>query len=158
MGDFVSVRRLLANLSSSVLLAEDRRLWRLSSNGSFTVKSFYNFLNDRGLHCRWTPTILKSCCPKKVNLFNWLAWDNKILTLENLTLRRCNLLPTNTCVMCHAEAESSTHLFTLCSVAYCIWGHFRQFFGIRASPVSLSDLWGPCALLLENPLSCCGSS
>ncbi|XP_039144849.1 uncharacterized protein LOC120282161 [Dioscorea cayenensis subsp. rotundata] len=67
---------------------KDDRSWGLSSNGVFSVRSFYHFLNDGGLRCRWTPSILKGCCPRKINLFNWLVWDNKILTLQNLAIRR----------------------------------------------------------------------
>lgn len=29
----------------------DKKWWRLTGNGAFSVKSFYNFLNDGGLHC-----------------------------------------------------------------------------------------------------------
>lgn len=57
LGDFPSIRHLLDNLSSSLTLTDDKRLYRLSSNGVFTFKSFYNFLNDWGLCCHWTPTI-----------------------------------------------------------------------------------------------------
>ncbi|XP_039120608.1 uncharacterized protein LOC120257033 [Dioscorea cayenensis subsp. rotundata] len=142
LGDSPIIRRVFDNLRSSLPLADDRRLWRLTSNGTFTIKSFYSFLNDRGLRCCWTPIILKSCCPKKVNLFNWLAWDDKILTLEKLALRRCNPFPTPTCVMCHADVESSQHLFTHCPVAVHIWRFFGQLFEVRGSPNSLKDLWG----------------
>lgn len=61
--------------------------------------------------------IPKGGCPKKINLFNWLAWDNKILTLVNLALLRCNLLPTPTCVMCHVDIETIDHLLLHCPIA-----------------------------------------
>lgn len=35
---------------------KDKKWWSLTSNGVFLVKSFYNFLNDRGFRCpiaRW---------------------------------------------------------------------------------------------------------
>lgn len=77
---------LIINFRLQVCVECNIRRWRLSSNGVFTVKSFYQFLNDGELRCGWTPIILKGYCPKKVNLFNWLAWDDKILTLQNLAL------------------------------------------------------------------------
>lgn len=83
-------------------------------NGVSTVKSFNNFLNDGGLHCGWTPAILKGFYPKKINLFNWLARENKILLLENLAVLRCNLLHSIGCVMYYCDIESADHLLIHC--------------------------------------------
>lgn len=96
---------------------KDVKRWTLAANGIFSVRTFYNFLNDGGLRCRWTATVLKGPYPKKINLFNWLAWDNKILTLENLALCRCNLLQITTCVMCHAGTENVEYLLLYCPFA-----------------------------------------
>ncbi|XP_039141329.1 uncharacterized protein LOC120278666 [Dioscorea cayenensis subsp. rotundata] len=111
-GDFPREGSLITTFRLQNSTIKDGRHWKLSSNGMFSVKSFYQFLNDGGIRCRWTPSILKGGCPRKVNLFNWLAWDNKILTLQNLADRRCNVLHDITCVMCHAEVESADHLLT----------------------------------------------
>ena len=78
----------------------DSKHWRLTSNEVRSVKSFYNFLVDGGLRCRTSLNIWKGLCPRKVKAFTWLAWDNKILTLENLTKRKCNRLPTAVYVFC----------------------------------------------------------
>lgn len=110
LGDSPRECSLIASFSLQNSTDRDVRHWKLSPNGVFSVKSFYHFLNDGGLRCRWTPSILKGCYPKKINLFNWLAWDDKILTLQNLANRRSNFLQDITCVMCHAEVESSDHL------------------------------------------------
>ncbi|XP_039134190.1 uncharacterized protein LOC120271576 [Dioscorea cayenensis subsp. rotundata] len=126
------------------LSAIDKHVWKLAPNGRFSVKTFYNFLNDGGIHCHKTNVILKGGCPKKINLFNWLAWDNKILTLDNLDSRKCNVLPTPTCVMCHAGMETAEHLLIHCPMASYIWTYFSQLLGIRCSPRSLTDLWGDC--------------
>lgn len=112
------------------------------ANRSFTVKSFDNFLNDGGLRCGFTLTILKGLCPKKINLFNCLARANKILTLEILGLRRCNHYPSITCVLCHANVESADHLLVQCPVVSHIWNFFSQLLDLRRVPTSLADLWG----------------
>lgn len=137
-GDSPWIRSIVDNLTNNHSL--DRKHWRLTANRVFTVKSFYNFLNDGGLRCRWTPIILKGYCPKKVSMFNWLAWDDKILSLENLTRKRCNFVLTTTCVMCHAEVESANHLLIQCPVARHIWDFFGQLFDARHCPDSLHDL------------------
>lgn len=81
----------------------DKKRWDLNGNGLFSVKSIYNFLNDGGLRCNVVDFLWKSYCLEKINIFNWLVWKNKILSLENLELRRCNKLSTVTCVMYHSN-------------------------------------------------------
>ena len=71
--------------------SNDAKWWSLSSKGVFTIKSFYGFLNDRGLRCYVTLTILKGVCPYKIYIFNWFVWDNKILMLKNLANRKYNI-------------------------------------------------------------------
>lgn len=43
----------------------DKKWWSLTANGSFSVKSFYNFLNDGGIRCPisigWYGRIRSSC-------------------------------------------------------------------------------------------------
>lgn len=89
----------------------DKKWLRLTGNDAFMVKSFYGFLNDGGLLCQVAQFFWRNLCPKKITIFNWLAWNNKILTLTNLETRRCNRLPTATCVMCHSAIETADHLF-----------------------------------------------
>lgn len=140
--EFPSAHNLMEQVHSHTTLEKDVKQWKLSATGVFTVKSFYNFLVDGGLRCGWTSTVLKGHCPKKINLFNWLARDNKILTLENLALRRCNLMHSITCVLCHTDVESADHLLIHCLVAYNIWNFFGQLLGLSRVPRSLVDLWG----------------
>lgn len=81
---------------------------------------------------------------KNFNMFDWFARDNKILTLGNLALRRCNLLHSITCVMCHADVESADHLLIYCPVASSIWNYFTQLLGLNQA-------------LLDCLLNCGGS-
>lgn len=96
----VDVRPIRERLRTSINPSGDIKWWRFSRNGVFTVKSFYNFLIDEELRCPVIRFFWQNWCPKKINLFNWLAWLNKILSLENLARRRCNRMPTDTCVLC----------------------------------------------------------
>lgn len=50
----------------------DWKILKLTSNGSFTVKSFYRFLIDRGKWCKAILIILKYFVPCKISAFNWL--------------------------------------------------------------------------------------
>lgn len=48
----------------------DAKWWTLNNNGLFSVKSFYNFLNDGGMRCHVAKVIWKSSCPRKINILN----------------------------------------------------------------------------------------
>lgn len=105
------------SLRDSMSTLGDSKRWRLSGNGSFTVKSLYNFLNDGGLRCPIARFFWRKPCLKKVNLFNWMAWKYKILTLDVMSKRSSNMLPTATCVLCNSAIEMVDHLFCQCNVA-----------------------------------------
>jgi len=115
--------------------------WTLTPNRIFSVKSFYTFLADGGVRCPVYKSIWNSLCPLKINIFNWLAWRNKILTLENLALRRCNKLPTTTCVLCHSDCESANHLFLTCPFVIQIWGFFLRLLNLPQLPPTLDEVW-----------------
>lgn len=87
----------LQKITTTDVAACDKFGWPLSLNGVFSVKS-YIFLNDGGICCPVARFFWCKPCPQEFSLFNWLAWKNKILTIENLAIRRCNKLPTTTCV------------------------------------------------------------
>lgn len=112
----------------------DHKRWMLTRNGTFLVKSFYNFLNDGGLRCSTAKFFWRNICPKKINLFNWLVWKDKILYLENLEKRHCNRLPMATCVLCHSGKESVDHLFIYCTVARQVWDYFVQLLHLPDPP------------------------
>lgn len=51
----------------------DKKWWRLIGNGAFSVKSFYNLLNDGELRCPIARFLWRNTCLKKINIFNWFA-------------------------------------------------------------------------------------
>lgn len=127
--------------NSSRQLSEDKKRWSLNASGVFSVKSLYNLLNDGDVRCEIAKFFWKNICPKKISIFNWLAWNNKILTMENLELRRCNRLPTTTCVMCHGDTESADHLFLKYTVAREVWGYFCRLLCFPEPPGSMHCIW-----------------
>lgn len=144
------VSSLLLGWESQHRALANRKRWCLTTNGGFLVKSFYKFLNHRGIRCP-TNLIWKSSCPKKISLFNWLAWDNNILTFENLATRRCNRLPNPTCLLCHAAVESVDHLFLWCPFAERIWNFIYQVFNLSSPPNSMRELWSQWRLQVPSP-------
>lgn len=108
------VVQILTRLNLASRRDSDLKVWGLMANGAFLVKSFYSLLNKGGLRCPIANTFWKGPCPKKVTIFNWLAWKNKILSLENLAKCHCNRLSTDTCVLCHADVKFADNLFLKC--------------------------------------------
>lgn len=93
------------------------------------------------MRCNVANFLWKSNCPKKDNIFNWLVSKNKVLSLDNLELRRCNKLQIATCVMCHAEIESVDHLFLHWSFARDLWDYFCMLLFVPEPPNSMQNIW-----------------
>lgn len=74
----------ISDMGMHGVMDKDLRRWSLTKNGTFSVKSFYSLLNEGGLRCPIAKFFWRGPCLRKVNIFNWLAWKNKVLTLENL--------------------------------------------------------------------------
>lgn len=72
------------NLSLGLPEITKSGVWQLMV--SFQSNPFMDFLVMEVFYAS-TNLILKILCPKKINLFNWLAWDNSILTLDKLAER-----------------------------------------------------------------------
>ena len=119
---------------------KDNCIWTLTPNDCFFVWSFYRILVAGGQQCKIIPIILKSLCLQKINTFNWLAWDNKFITLDNLTTRGCNRLPTTTCILCHGVIETADHLFICCPIAIFVWNHFPRDLGANMTANFMAHL------------------
>lgn len=68
--DVIGVRN---QLQYPTTVAGDTKRWFLTSNGIFSVKSFYNRLNDGGTRCSAARWFWSSTCPRKINLCNCLC-------------------------------------------------------------------------------------
>ena len=121
----------------------DRPHWCLNGNGKFDTRSFYYKIRGTSLSCFPWKGIWKVKVPKRVAFFMWTAAHGRILTLDDLMLRGLPLA--NRCCMCCCSVESVDHLLIHCPVAYSLWVHMLQAFGIQrvmsGSVVSLVSCW-----------------
>lgn len=69
---------------------EDVTLWRWNGQGTFTVSSFYNKMEQEPLIRNKISLIWKLKAPTRVAVFTWLMLQNKILTVDNLVRRGWN--------------------------------------------------------------------
>ena len=103
----------------------DRMRWKLKPNGDFDIQSYYNKLRDSPSIVLPWKAIWNAKAPRQVSLFvGCVAW-NKILTGDNLRLRR--LVFVNWCIMCRHCKETVDHLLFHCEMAYPLWNCLYNF-------------------------------
>ena len=93
---------------------DDALIWKLESNGKYSVRSMYAMVNFRGISPVHIPDIWKNHVPPNILIFLWLLAHNKILLRENLAKRQ-NLIVL-TCLFC-SDGENINHMFFECAVA-----------------------------------------
>ena len=117
----------------------DRMRWKLNPNGEFDTRSYYNKL--------WDPTsivfpwkgIWRVKAPRWVSSFIWCVAWNKILTGDNLRLRK--LVFVDWCIMCRHCGETVDHLLLHCEIAHRLWCFALKSFGLAwVIPRSIPDL------------------
>lgn len=130
---------------------EDRRRWKLTEDGVFSVKSTYEKLIDLMLaEEKWNDDekivfrgIWKSPAPLKVVVFSWKAFHNRIPNKDNLRIR--NVLPGETTtfyVWCGRVEESMVHLFLHCDLAMEVWWKVMRWWNFNlVMPPNLFVHW-----------------
>lgn len=140
--DHASLATRISNLGLTDQGAGDIKRWSFTANRFFSIKLMYSFLIHKGVTCRTTWLIWNSPCLKKIILFNWLIWDNGILTLDNLTTKGCNKLSTATCVMCNTDIETVGSLSHYVDNLWESWHYlFPQPFRDATDLIARSLLW-----------------
>lgn len=121
---------------------DDVFTWTLESKRSFSFRFFYKFLMDGGLQSPLYPNFWKVDCPSKITLFYWLASENKISTLTNLTIKGCNIQnASKTCVLCHRNSKTVDHLMIHCAFSERIWSFFMHNINSQSCPHSMVEVW-----------------
>lgn len=119
---------------------EDSLIWKFTSNGVYSSQSLYKIVNFRGILPVYVPAIWHLKIPPRVHFFLWLLSKNKLLTRDNLSLRR--KVEDQTCLFC-LEQESVQHLFFDCAVAKQVWVLLSENLGgeVGRSFESIGTLW-----------------
>lgn len=106
-----------------------------------SLSNLFIISHDGGTRCQVMKNFWQGSCPRKINLFMWLAWKNRILTLDNLAIHKCNRLPTTTFAICNSNIEIVNHLFITYPYADRLWNFFGHLFNVTWFPSSLLDVW-----------------
>ena len=102
----------------------DKLLWKLTLNGVFDVRSFYNSLSDPPGKCIWSVKV-----PKRVSFFLWTSARDCILTIDNLVKR--NLPLVKRCSLSRCNGETVDHLLLYCKFSHALWREVFLMFGIQ---------------------------
>ena len=93
----------------------DVPVWKLTSSGVLSMKSFYRFLSFSCLRCPFSNVIWKLHALEKVKVFLWLATKNRLYTYNILSKKGWNL--SLGCAFCDYSSKTAKYLIFCCSFA-----------------------------------------
>jgi hypothetical protein len=112
-------------------------VWKLTTNGVFSVKSMYtDMMNGHTVFLR--KYLWKIKVPLKIKIFMWFLYKKVILTKDNLAKRNWN--GCKNCVFCDSN-ETINHLFFDCPFAKLIWRTIQYTFNIPP-PANVTNMFG----------------
>ena len=109
---------LLAVLQDFVPSTEEDQRFLLKGH-DFSTKQAYITIMARPETDLIAPLIWNTKAPRKIKIFAWLLFKDRLNTAVNLTQK--NIIPSDLCTRCATLPEDSTHLFISCPLANRIW-------------------------------------
>lgn len=97
----------------------DSMFWTISTNDNFLTASCYNALNtpitkiDTNLNWLWKIQL------KKIILFLWLCWHDRIKS--NHLLHHRGMLLSENCYNSRSSIEDTKHILRSCNIARSVW-------------------------------------
>jgi len=100
----------VVQLASTISISddEDSLIWQFTRDGLYSSQSLYRVINFRGIMPVHVPAVWGLKVPPRVQFFLWLLSKNKVLTRDNLSIRRH--VEDKSCLFC-CEPETVNHLF-----------------------------------------------
>lgn len=106
---------------------EDYRIWDETSDGYFSVASYYKSISNKQMQRSPVAGVRKIKAPPRVATFGWPVLHGRILIMDNLRRRR--RITVNACPMCSADEETVDHLLFSCKVSQSLWISILAWFG-----------------------------
>ena len=129
---------------------QDSWRWGPSRDGTFLVSSFFSTLSVAPTPSRSWSSLWKMKAPPRVLAFTftWLAFRNKLLTMDNLRWR--NMIIVNACPLCLVDEESVNHLLHR-KLTNAHWSSTLKEFNFSwVLPQSLSELFHQWFYLISS--------
>jgi hypothetical protein len=132
----------IIQLASSIAFTddEDSLIWTFNSKGTYSSQSLYKVINFRGIKSIFVPAVWRLKVPPRVHFFLWLLSKNKVLTRDNLSIRR--KVDDPSCLFC-CETETVNHLFFECAVAKQLWSYMSEVLSrnVGMDFLSIGQMW-----------------
>jgi hypothetical protein len=127
---------------------DDKLIWSCNSDGSFSVKSCCTLIDNTSSATDrvFEANVWIKGAPPKVQVFLWLAVQDKVSTRAFLHQRTVLSATQASCVFCSSNLETSEHLFIHCNFSRSVWMKVLDWWGIQCCLPRTIDL-----LLLQWP-------
>lgn len=125
---FENLKLIMTMLNSMVINNKrDEVIWGDNPSGYYSVASGYNSLWSLKEKPPWVKAWLP-CLTPKINIFYWLALQDKILTQDNL-IKRGHIMPKR-CILCKNQMELVNHILIHFSFSREVWDNITKIFGV----------------------------
>ena len=131
--------------------SRDEVYWALDSSKSFTTKSLYRFVTNRGVSIPEAENVWKAKLPLKIKIF---LWQLKAKLQVATSLKRRGWKGSVYCCLC-GKVETNNHVFFGCSISRFAWCCLRDAFVWAGCPSNFNDLMNvnfSSGLMLTNHL------
>ena len=90
-------------------LEQDKRVWKLTKYGRFSIKSSFDFLEGERETSLFPKRLFwNKWVPSKMGFFAWEAWWERVLTMDQLKRKGFSLA--NRCPLCGKDEENIKHM------------------------------------------------
>ncbi|KAK6803130.1 hypothetical protein RDI58_000914 [Solanum bulbocastanum] len=117
---------------------KDQAVWKLNTNGNFSVSSAWNIIRDTRNKTKINANAWQKYIPFKCSFLLWRAIRNKLPTNEKLA--SFGVEPNN-CYCCSSPgADTIEHTFNTGNFAMRVWKHFAVSLGIATNYLPLRNM------------------
>ncbi|GJU14888.1 RNA-directed DNA polymerase, eukaryota, reverse transcriptase zinc-binding domain protein [Tanacetum coccineum] len=133
------LRDLLTEISLiDINVDEDSCVWSIAKDDIFTVGETRRIIDSMLLPSLVPPTSWYKVLPRKVNIFLWRLYLDRLPHRLNLSSRGMDIQSIS-CPMCNGNVESSSHIFFECDIASEVWRMVRNWCDIPLPSFSSHD-------------------
>ncbi|KAF9596032.1 hypothetical protein IFM89_006959 [Coptis chinensis] len=114
------IAKQIISIPLSLSANPDERIWTLSVNGKYTVKSGYHALHSTNTTPLFDWRIIWTLkCPPRVKVFMWKLSRDALKSSSNLFRFGLNINPD--CIFCNNHPDTAQHLFHECPFTQTVW-------------------------------------
>ncbi|GJY85408.1 RNA-directed DNA polymerase, eukaryota [Tanacetum coccineum] len=130
----------IASFKPEELVDSDTCIWSISHDDKFSLNSVRKHIDELSLPSLSPSTRWYNIIPRKVNIFMWWMFLDRIPNRLNLSSRGLDI-DSIMCTICNVSVESSAHTFFSCDTASAVWHLVRVWSGSMFPSFSSCGEW-----------------